>query len=60
MNLRNFLVNDESGQDMVEYVLILAFVAVGAAAIITTIGTGMSQVWSVTSYYVSQAGSIVS
>ena len=52
--LKNF-VREESGQDMVEYVLILAFVCVGAAAIITTVGTSIQGVWTVTSNHLVNA-----
>jgi Flp pilus assembly pilin Flp len=47
-NLFNRFVREESGQDMIEYVLILAFVCVGAAAIITTIGTDITAIWTST------------
>jgi Flp pilus assembly pilin Flp len=55
--MKNF-VKEEQGQDMIEYVLILAFVAIGAAAIITTVGTDLNIVWSVTSTHVSNAASV--
>ena len=54
-NLMNRFIQEESGQDMIEYVLILAFVCVGAAAIITTVGDGIKTVWGVTSSHVSNA-----
>ena len=54
-NLMNRFIQEESGQDMIEYVLILAFVCVGAAAIITTVGDGINTVWSATSQHVSNA-----
>ena len=57
-NLFARFVKEESGQDMIEYVLILAFVCVGAAAIITTVGTDINQVWSVTKTRTGQAASV--
>jgi Flp pilus assembly pilin Flp len=54
-NLMNRFVREESGQDMVEYVLILAFVCVGAAAIITTVGQDIRGVWTITSTHLGNA-----
>ena len=53
--LLNAFVREEAGQDMVEYVLILAFVCVGAAAIITTVGNSIKGVWTVTSTHLVNA-----
>ena len=54
-HLFNQFVKEESGQDMIEYVLILAFVCVGAAAIITTVGTDINTIWTVTSTHAKNA-----
>jgi Flp pilus assembly pilin Flp len=43
--VKNFL-KDEQGQDMVEYTLLLAFVALAAGAAYVTIGTKISGIWS--------------
>ena len=43
--LSNFL-HDEEGQDMVEYTLLLAFVALAAGAAYVTIGNNISSIWS--------------
>ena len=43
--LKNFL-KDEEGQDMVEYTLLLAFVALAAGAAYVTIGNNISSIWS--------------
>jgi Flp pilus assembly pilin Flp len=48
---------DEDGQDMVEYALLLGFIVVCAAAILTTTRTQMSATWSTIS---SSLGSAVS
>ena len=42
--LKNFL-NDEQGQDMVEYTLILAFVALGIGALWSGMQTDVTNVW---------------
>jgi Flp pilus assembly pilin Flp len=43
--VKNFLRNEE-GQDMVEYTLLLAFVALAAGAAYVTIGQQVSAIWS--------------
>jgi Flp pilus assembly pilin Flp len=37
---------EEDGQDLVEYSLILAFVALSAAALLTTMGTSINTIWT--------------
>ena len=44
-SLKSFL-RDEEGQDMVEYTLLLAFVALAAGAAYVTIGNQISGIWS--------------
>jgi Flp pilus assembly pilin Flp len=46
LNLVKRIVADESGQDLVEYTLILAFVALAAAALMTTMGTNINTIWT--------------
>jgi Flp pilus assembly pilin Flp len=46
--LRNFW-NDEQGQDLIEYTLLMAFVAVASAALFLGAGTSISGIWSGTS-----------
>jgi Flp pilus assembly pilin Flp len=43
-NLYRFL-RDEQGQDLVEYTLLLAFVALAAAGIMTTAGDSIHSIW---------------
>ena len=43
--LKNFL-KDEQGQDLIEYTLLLAFVALAAAALFTNVGTSISGIWT--------------
>ena len=43
----NFL-HDEHGQDLIEYTLLLAFVALASAALFIGAGNSVSGIWSVT------------
>jgi Flp pilus assembly pilin Flp len=45
--LFNFL-KDEQGQDLIEYTLLLAFVALASAALFIGAGNSVSGIWSVT------------
>jgi Flp pilus assembly pilin Flp len=47
MYLRNFW-NDEQGQDLIEYTLLLAFVALASAGLFLAAGTSISGIWSTT------------
>ncbi len=40
---------DEQGQDLVEYTLLLAFVALASAAIFTTAGQSVRGIWATAS-----------
>jgi Flp pilus assembly pilin Flp len=51
--------NDESGQDLVEYTLILAFVALAAAALMTTMGTSINTIWTSADTQLSGAATAV-
>jgi len=37
---------DESGQDLIEYTLLLAFVALAAAALFITMADSISSIWT--------------
>ncbi|MGA2114293.1 MAG: Flp family type IVb pilin [Bryobacteraceae bacterium] len=43
--LRNFW-NDEQGQDLIEYTLLLAFVALASAALFIGAGGSVSKIWT--------------
>ena len=43
--LRSFL-RDEQGQDLVEYTLLLAFVALASAALFISAGGSVNSIWS--------------
>jgi len=45
--LINFL-RDEQGQDLIEYTLLLAFVALASAALFIGAGNSVSGIWSTT------------
>ena len=40
------LVREEQGQDLVEYSLLLAFVALASAALFVSVGTSVSGIWT--------------
>jgi Flp pilus assembly pilin Flp len=46
MTIMNRLWKDESGQDLVEYTLILGFVALASAALYATISTDILDIWT--------------
>jgi Flp pilus assembly pilin Flp len=56
LNLITKLVKDESGQDLAEYGIALAVVAVAAAASFSTIKTGIATLWSNGASAVTAAG----
>ncbi|HEY3835849.1 MAG TPA: hypothetical protein VGL72_04730 [Bryobacteraceae bacterium] len=41
--------SDERGQDLVEYTLLLGFMALGAATLFRNAGSGASTIWTATS-----------
>jgi Flp pilus assembly pilin Flp len=46
---------DEQGQDLIEYTLMLAFVALASAALFSTAGTSINQIWSKTNAQLTTA-----
>ncbi len=57
--LKNFL-RDEQGQDLVEYTLLLAFVALAAAGIFTLAGNSVKGIWSTANLQLSNANAATS
>jgi len=51
------LFHEEQGQDLIEYTLLLAFVALAAAAIFIPEGQGIGSIWSTTSVVTQSAAS---
>jgi Flp pilus assembly pilin Flp len=52
--LRN-LWNDDQGQDLIEYTLLMAFVALASAALFISSGSSISKIWSTTNVQLSTA-----
>ena len=52
--LRNFW-NDEQGQDLIEYTLLMAFVALASAALFLGAGGSIKGIWTITNNQLSQA-----
>ncbi|MGA2713402.1 MAG: Flp family type IVb pilin [Bryobacteraceae bacterium] len=59
MNLKRFL-KDEQGQDLIEYTLLMAFVALASAAIFVNAGASISGIWGSTSNQLSNAATAAS
>jgi Flp pilus assembly pilin Flp len=53
---KNFM-KDEQGQDLIEYTLLLAFVALASAALFTSAGTSVNKIWSSANSSLSAAAS---
>jgi Flp pilus assembly pilin Flp len=54
--LKNFM-RDEQGQDLIEYTLLLAFVALAAAALFIGAASSVSAIWSNASSRLANAAS---
>jgi Flp pilus assembly pilin Flp len=54
--LRNFW-NDEQGQDLIEYTLLMAFVALASAALFIGAGSSIKGIWTTTNTQLSTANS---
>jgi len=52
--IRNFW-NDQRGQDLIEYTLLMAFVAIASAGLFLGAGGSVKGVWSVTNNQLAQA-----
>ena len=57
--MRNFL-REEQGQDLIEYTLLLAFVALASAALFIAAGGSVSGIWSVANSRLSTAAASAS
>jgi Flp pilus assembly pilin Flp len=57
--LRNFW-NDEQGQDLIEYTLLMAFVALASAALFIGAGGSISKIWTTTNTQLSTAAATAS
>ena len=52
--INNFL-RDEQGQDLIEYTLLLAFVALASAALFIGAGNSVKGIWSITNSQLAAA-----
>jgi len=59
-NLFLNFVRDEQGQDLIEYTLLLAFVALVSAALFIGAGQSASGIWSIANGSLSQASACAS
>jgi len=57
--LRNFW-NDEQGQDLIEYTLLLAFAALASAALFIGAGGSVKGIWSITNSQLTAANTSAS
>jgi Flp pilus assembly pilin Flp len=57
--LRNFW-NDEQGQDLIEYTLLMAFVALASAALFLGAGGSIKGIWTTTNGQLTNANSSAS
>ena len=57
--LRNFL-KDEQGQDLIEYTLLMAFVALASAALFIGAGGSIKGIWSITNSQLAAANTSAS
>jgi Flp pilus assembly pilin Flp len=48
-------VKDEQGQDLIEYTLLMAFIALASAAIFVSAGTSVNKIWNSASTQLSDA-----
>jgi Flp pilus assembly pilin Flp len=55
--LRNFW-KDEQGQDLIEYTLLLGFVALASAALFISAGGSIKGIWTTTSSQLSYANTL--
>ena len=52
--------NDEQGQDLIEYTLLMAFVALASAALFLGAGGSIKGIWQVTNTQLAQANASAS
>jgi Flp pilus assembly pilin Flp len=53
------ITGEDSGQDLVEYTLLIAFVALSSAALFLNGGSTTNRIWSSANSTLSQAGTLV-
>lgn len=60
MNTLLRFLRDEDGQDLIEYTLLMAFIALASAAIFVSAGASVSGIWGTASNQLSNAASSAS
>lgn len=60
MQLINNFIRDEQGQDLIEYTLLMAFVALASAALFIGAGGSIQGIWTVTNTDLASANGSVS
>jgi len=55
MNFLSSLLSDEEGQDLIEYTLVMAFIALACAGIFTNAGNSAKSIWKNASNQLSNA-----
>lgn len=60
MNFVTRFLSDEQGQDLIEYTLLLAFVALASAALFIGAGGSVQGIWTVTNNQLSAANASAS
>jgi Flp pilus assembly pilin Flp len=60
MSTFNRFLKDESGQDLIEYTLLMAFVALASAALFIGAGKSVQGIWSATNSQLSAANASAS
>ena len=55
MNMLRRFIRDEQGQDLIEYTLLMAFVALASAALFIGAGGSISGIWSQTNSQLTTA-----
>lgn len=54
-NMMIRFINDEQGQDLIEYTLLMAFIALASAAIFINAGSSVNSIWKSASNQLSSA-----
>ena len=60
VNVMKRLLRDEQGQDLIEYTLLMAFVALASAALFISSGGSISAIWSTSNSQLDTAASTAS
>jgi Flp pilus assembly pilin Flp len=60
MNLIQRFLKDEEGQDLIEYTLLMAFIALASAAVFVSAGQSVSTIWGSTSTQLASAATAAS